>query len=617
MTLRTALFFRAFYRPAAIALVALLSACGQPTTPIDQSTAPQAQNIAEQVDWLLTDARRSQSPKREQLQLAAVRLLLEEEQLDLAESLLTQFDSEQLSRDNFIQWTELECRLLLARGRFDAALAMLESARIIDESSLMDVEQQLVFNQLRAQVLARLGKHLASAQQRIYSDPLLTPEQQRSNRQALWQSLMLTPSEEIAQYLPTAFSRDYQGWLALALIAKKSDGDLNKQVEKLDQWQLDWASHPANNSLPEDLVLIRELANNQPQHIALMLPMSGPLAAFGHSIRDGFMAAYYRAKNNGSQVPQLSFFDTASSDDFISQYQQAELSGAELIIGPLERHRVRLLFDHPMTIPTLALNRVDDYGNSPELLVQFGLAPEDEARQIAAIARRENRQHAMVIAPEGEWGDRVLGSFESAWQAQQGQLAAISRFNGQQDYSKRIKEALLLQHSEARAKRVQQTIGQRIEFLPRRRQDVDMVFLLAKPQQARSIKPLLDFHYASDLPIYATSRIYGGYENPRRDRDINGIKFTDMPWVLKPDSDLKELLNSEIRDSKSFQHMYALGVDSFQLAPRLKQLIHIPSSHVYGQTGALSLNGKHQIERSMLLAQMQNGKPTAIAIAGD
>src|SRR5690606_29923358 len=103
----------------------------------------------------------------------------------------------------------------------------------------------------------------------------------------------------------------------------------------------------------------------------------------------------------------------------------------------------------------------------------------------------------------------------------------------QQSMSQEIRAALNIQRSEARAKEIESILNRRIEFTPRRRQDIDMVFMLAKPAQARVIKPLLDFYYAGDLAVYSTSRIYTGYPIPRLDRDLDKVRFTEMPFVVE------------------------------------------------------------------------------------
>ena len=77
---------------------------------------------------------------------------------------------------------------------------------------------------------------------------------------------------------------------------------------------------------------------------------------------------------------------------------------------------------------------------------------------------------------------------------------------------------------------------------------------------------------------------------------------------------LAQLINDEIKQSKQYLRMYALGVDSFQLHPRLRQLELIPNSRVYGQTGTLKLNDEREIERQMLLAQIKNGRAKIIPL---
>src|SRR5205823_5983563 len=66
----------------------------------------------------------------------------------------------------------------------------------------------------------------------------------------------------------------------------------------------------------------------------------------------------------------------------------------------------------------------------------------------------------------------------------------------------------------------------------KRRQDADMIFMIAPPEYARQIKPLLNYYYAGNLPIYATSHVYQGIPNAALDNDLNGIQFCDMPWTI-------------------------------------------------------------------------------------
>jgi len=143
-------------------------------------------------------------------------------------------------------------------------------------------------------------------------------------------------------------------------------------------------------------------------------------------------------------------------------------------------------------------------------------------------------------------------------------------------------------------------------FEPYRRSDADMIFLVARPNEGRAVKPLLAYHYAGDLPVYATSHIYRGNTDRSRDQDINGIHFVDIPWVFNSDSAIRQAINAHFARSDAFQRMYALGVDSFRLHMRINQL-RTGSGQVFGETGTLTLNALGQIERELTLAEIRGG----------
>ncbi len=594
-------------------LSALLSACGGQSGKPQPAGTQNTLSSAEQIQRLLAEAQLSSSPLRERTQLKAVGLLLKEQQRDLAEQIINSIQPNQLPLSTLARYALTAARLNILQGNYEEAMLILETPRLLNNTDSLSESKQLSLALIRAEAFALLGSHIASAQQRIYIAPLLTKSDRQANQEALWRSLMYVSKPDLTHYLQSSFRGEYQGWLQLALIAKDNQGDLDEQVRQLQGWQQRWPGHPADTKLPGGLELIKELATNRPQHIALLLPLTGKLSPYGKAVRDGFIAAMYQTRQRGGLVPELKIYNTEDSTDFISLYYQAVSKGAELVVGPLEKHRLRLLFDEPpLPVPTLALNRIDDYGQPPEQMYQFGLSPQDEAQQIADIAFLENHRQALVISPVGSWGDKVSNSFNQHWQLLGGKTTAQGLYSGQKDYSSAIKQALQLDSSEARAKRIEKLAGEHIEFSPRRREDIDMVFLLARPQQARSINPLLDYHYAGDIPVYGTSRLYSGHVDPKKDRDINDIRFTDMPWVLNPPTELHQQIDNELAHSKQYQRMVALGVDSFQLHPRLRQLEEITNSRVYGQTGTLKLNKRNEIEREMLLAQIRRNRAQLI-----
>lgn len=592
--------------------LALLVACGKlPEKPMAPDQ-PATSASAERIQTLLAEAELSQFPLRQDKQLQAASLLLEAEQRGLVDSILVNIQPRALPLPLLAHYADIAARLNIQRGQYQQALHNLETPRLLENLHSLPQPEQLQLNLLKAETHALLGSHIASAQQRIYIAPLLDPADQHRNQQALWQSLMNVPMDELRHYLASSIDGEYKGWLELALIARDNQGDLDQQLRQLDLWLGLWTEHPASSQLPGGLALIQELAENRPQQIALLLPLTGKLAPYGKAVRDGFIAAMYQTRDHGSQVPQIKIYNTQSSTDFIALYQRAVDEGAQLIVGPLEKKRLSQLYDQvSLPVTTLALNRLENYGEPSENLYQFGLVPQDEAQQVADIAFLENNRQALIISPASDWGDKVSDAFEQRWTLLGGKTIARSVYSGQQDYSASIKQALLLDASEARAKRIQQLVGEHIEFSPRRREDIDMIFLLARPQHARSIKPLLAYHYSGNIPVYSTSRLYSGNRDAK-DRDLNGVRFTDMPWILGQPSALHQQISSEIPHSKQYQRMYALGADSFQLHPRLRQLSEMTNSRVYGHTGTLKLNSRREIERQMLFARIKNSRASLI-----
>lgn len=399
-----------------------------------------------------------------------------------------------------------------------------------------------------------------------------------------------------------------QGWYQLAIVSKDNQRNINQQYNALVNWQQQWRNHAANNPLPADLALIEYLVNNQPQRIALMLPLTGRLKPIAEAVRDGFMAAYFANAQAGGQTPEINIYDVGQGD-INEHYDFAVNQGAEVIIGPLSKDKISELALRPeLPVPTLALNQIESSEMFPPQLFQLGLGIEDEASQTAQKAFKEGKRHALIIAPAGSQGDRATQVFSQQWQALGGVISDGIRYSNEAELSKTIEQAMHLNASKARARELRAIVGS-FEFEPRRRQDLDMVFLVAQPREGRQIKPLLAFHYAGDLPIYSTSSIYEG--SNQHENDLNGVMFSHLPWFFQDSPEKTSILKSASLNARS-QRLYALGVDAYYLFPRLKQLGSANQANFWGQTGVLSLNPYNQFLRKQQWAYFKRGKAQAL-----
>ncbi len=139
-----------------------------------------------------------------------------------------------------------------------------------------------------------------------------------------------------------------------------------------------------------------------------------------------------------------------------------------------------------------------------------------------------------------------------------------------------------------------------------------MIFLVARSQEGRQIKPTLNFHYAGNIPVYATSQIYSGGNSANKNSDLNNIRLTTLPWVIDQGIPEKELIASNIKVNPAYERLYALGVDSFLLYPRLQQLSQASSQQLYGATGQLSIDENKRILRTQVWAKIIKGELKAL-----
>lgn len=612
------LFMRSFSHQVAISklLVPVLTATllglsGCSSTPTQTTSKPTTQTQPAQLSAskLLQMANQAQSPERESLVLQAAQVYIASGKYNRARNLLVDMNTDNLPDQAYIKHTDLLSAVALHEGSNFLAHGILTKPRLEQQWQAMEPAMEISLRDKRAQVFALLGEPQNSVSERIQIAALSSDKKLlQANQDALWQSLMSIPFTELQQLSLSGMSDTARGWYSLAAINKNNQIDLEQQREQLQVWLRDWRQHPAHNNLPSDLKLLQSLIEQQPKQIALLLPMQGKLAEAGEAVRDGFFAAYFQAVSNRRHTPEVRQYD--SSGDVIAAYQQAIAEGADLVIGPIDKEKVTELSLMPsLEVPVLSLNYPDTPPAQPlKGFYQFGLAVEDEARQVARQAFLEGHRQAMVIIPSQEWSERSARAFANEWEKLGGVVVNRSQFQSGANYSKLVKDAMQIESSLVRNREMQELLGIPLQTSPRSRSDVDMIFLIADPAQGRQIKPTFAFHYAGNIPVYATSQIYSGQPNPRADRDLNGVRFNTMPWLFDTSSPEKQSVAQHTKSAAVYGRLHALGADAFRLYARLPQLEQVPDMRIFGATGALHMLEDGRIEREQIWVRFRNGE---------
>jgi outer membrane PBP1 activator LpoA protein len=358
--------------------------------------------------------------------------------------------------------------------------------------------------------------------------------------------------------------------------------------------------------------------------VALYVPLSGRQQTLGMAIRDGFIAAHLG-------TPASRRFSTLIIDEAqvsaAEAHRQALAAGAWVLVGPLLKESLQALAPLagnltgplPGQIPVLALNNLADPEPGGGGLWQFGLAPEDEAREIAARASALGQLRAVVLIPANEWGQRLLAAFTAEFTLQGGVVVDTRTYlPGAADFTVPIRS--LLQTTDtttAPPPGAATNPGEKPSLAPGRRQDVDLILVAANSSNGRQIVPQLKFFGAGDLPTYSTSAIWE--DGAADDDDLNGVMFPDSPWVIAPDGRHLIVKNGVIRHwgrgALSVSRLYALGYDAYQLLP---EILRQPSPGPFalgefpGATGVLSADTAGRIHRRLSFAEIRGGRPVSL-----
>ncbi len=332
--------------------------------------------------------------------------------------------------------------------------------------------------------------------------------------------------------------------------------------------------------------------------VAVLLPKSGRYAGAAEAIRDGILAS--QGADRQAKRPQLRFYDSSDAASVPGILRQAAAEGARLAIGPLQKEAVNALAaSSSLPIPTLALNRISTDARPPANLYQFALAPEEEAAEAANGAWAEGYRNAVILYPDGRWGDRVSLGFRQQWVSLGGQVVAGGVYHpGSRNFSRSISSLFDLAGGASNA---------------------DFLFLVATASNARLIAPQIQRIAGSGLPIYATSHVYSESFDPTTDAGLLGIYFVDIPWLLAPKQD-DPLSRARLRSSISgikgkYTRLYAMGIDAYGLAPRLTWMASHSGASLDGKTGRLTLDAQRRVRRELTLARIERVGAVSMAAA--
>jgi outer membrane PBP1 activator LpoA protein len=325
------------------------------------------------------------------------------------------------------------------------------------------------------------------------------------------------------------------------------------------------------------------VVNSRERRAVVLLPTKAPaFEKAANSVRAGITAAAARA--GGDVSWKLEFIDTTESAAEIAEaFTQAQVSNADLVIGPLTRAGVNAALETSIARPTVLLNAPDnDQALQRGPVLAFALSLDAEARRLGTLAfdtaqrdsatAQTRKPRALIVQTAQPLSKRVAAGFADAFTRAGGSVETV----------------------EVNMATVSMLSG-------RTRSGFDAAFLATDAGTARMSRPFLP----RDMAIWGTSQINTGREGDLT--DLHGLRFADMPWKLSSDHPAVMAYpreGAEVDDSR----LYAFGIDAFRLGVEL--VSGKTDIAIDGVTGRLSARVGQQVrvEREAMPAMVKSGQ---------
>lgn len=572
----------------ALCLSLLLNGCAT-TTSYPPPLAPAAEALLAEQHYAeaaqaFSDAAAGESRGRDALRLRAAEAWLAAGNPEAARGTLAQVTSRTLAPADKARRALVTAELALHDGDAEAALAQLTPSGQTLPPTLVLQRQRL-----RAQALERTGAAFAAARELAAIDRLVPAPERSANRVRIADLLTGVDNDSLRT----------QGAML------PSDDPLRPFVNRaLNVRGL--SPLPRRAGAPDTtLDAARPLAADgyRPmQRLALLLPLSGPLAGAGRAVLDGVLAAHFQESR---ERPQLLLYDSqGTTEGAESAYTQAEAAGAERVLGPLDRDSVAALFarERP-TLPVLALNR--STLPPPPGSVSFTLAPEDDAAAAAERMIDKGLLRALVVGTADEQSRRAVDAFVQHYTQRGGEVLARAQVpESEPNFGPMLRPLFSAAGGGIDANGKALLAGKH-----------DAAFIALKAPQARLLVPQLAASGFDQRPIFATALIVSGSGDLRLDRELEGIEFPEFPWLLGatdalPDSERLARTLPSARGSSA--RLFGFGADGYRLSAYVEQLQRNPGAWLAGATGMLRVDGFGNVLRQPAWATFSGGRMRAV-----
>ena len=264
----------------------------------------------------------------------------------------------------------------------------------------------------------------------------------------------------------------------------------------------------------------------------------------------GFIANSFAYSNKISYKPKISFSNFKTEECINDVIKEDLIIVLNLDSSYKNIQKEQCLGFLPKSKTIYASDDEDDLGFNNT----FMISREEEKNKL--IDHLSNSSERIILIDSKKTLDKE--KIKKSLQAIRKEVVENKTYSGDLSSQDMFAELLLVDRSQERKRKLSRRITETINSDSRTREDVDTFFLSVDLQEARNLKPALDYISENDYEVYVLNSWQTNSVYNSNDKDLLGSIHSDFP-IMMPIA-MPEIINEEKRSRE-----FAIGYDLYEI----------------------------------------------------
>ena len=310
----------------------------------------------------------------------------------------------------------------------------------------------------------------------------------------------------------------------------------------------------------------------------------------------GLLTNYYSFSKNREYFPDINFIDLNEEDSCSFNFDKKNYNLIFLLKNSLNKRSEELCLNRFTNNQTLVISDSDNTFIPKNLKTFLINRDDDKSRLIKLMSSYSD--NIMIIDNDVTKDKYEIGEiWKNKFNKKVSEYKTLSNKDSNQSIFSNL---LLIEQSLKRKRKLSRIISKDLEHKSRARKDMDALILSVNTQEARSLKPALDYSYFEGMKVFLINDWAGDIRFNKTDKDLENVISIDIPFLLPTDlPESLELLQNKTRN-------FAIGYDAFEIVLLIKGTSNLDKITYKGLTGQITIKDKN-INRKSIIFVFKNG----------